>query len=288
MKLYAISDLHLDHKANLDAMYALPDEYRDDWLILAGDISNKVDLLKRCFDVFQYRFAKVFWVPGNHELYSFAKYDQYQGMDKYFHLIELCRKFGVVNPEDDYEVFDYQGQTWSVVPTFLLYDYSFRPDHIPHEKAIDWAIHTGIYCNDEKYLKHDPFNSKTDWCHQRLEYTQQRLDNLPPEHKLILVNHFPLKYSLIRLIAIPMSFSIWCGTKQTEDWHQRYNIKVVVTGHLHMRATDYIDGVRFEEVSLGYPRHWKPSVGLAQMLRPILPQPTPQHVNAGPFWRRYY
>jgi hypothetical protein len=31
---------------------------------------------------------------------------------------------------------------------------------------------------------------------------------------------------------------------------------VVVYGHLHIRRTTQYDGVRFEEVSLGYPREW--------------------------------
>ena len=37
---------------------------------------------------------------------------------------------------------------------------------------------------------------------------------------------------------------------------QKYNAAVVVSGHLHTRRTDFIDGCRFEEVSLGYKRQW--------------------------------
>jgi hypothetical protein len=48
----------------------------------------------------------------------------------------------------------------------------------------------------------------------------------------------------------------WCGTARTADWHKRFNAAVVVYGHLHIPRTTYHDGVRFEEVSLGYPREW--------------------------------
>jgi hypothetical protein len=89
---------------------------------------------------------------------------------------------------------------------------------------------------------------------------------------LVLVNHFPLREDLVRLWRIPR-FSIWCGTKRTEDWHQRFRARVVVSGHLHIRSTDWVDGVRFEEVSLGYPRHWDPDSGIDQYLREILPGP---------------
>jgi hypothetical protein len=46
----------------------------------------------------------------------------------------------------------------------------------------------------------------------------------------------------------------WCGTRRTDDWHLRFNAGVVVSGHMHVRSTKYRDGVRFEEVSFGYPR----------------------------------
>ncbi|MGH9360727.1 MAG: metallophosphoesterase, partial [Thermoanaerobaculia bacterium] len=47
--------------------------------------------------------------------------------------------------------------------------------------------------------------------------------------------------------------------------------KAVVYGHLHIRATQWRDGVRCEEVSLGYPQNWEPGRGLASYLREILP-----------------
>ncbi|WP_428669704.1 hypothetical protein [Roseibium sp.] len=50
----------------------------------------------------------------------------------------------------------------------------------------------------------------------------------------------------------------------------RFNASVVVSGHLHTRRTDWRDGARFEEVSLGYPRQWDQQKGMAFYLRSIL------------------
>jgi hypothetical protein len=50
-------------------------------------------------------------------------------------------------------------------------------------------------------------------------------------------------------------------------------VEAVVYGHTHRRATDHLDGVRFEEVSLGYPRDWSQEAGIASYLRQILPAP---------------
>jgi hypothetical protein len=87
-----------------------------------------------------------------------------------------------------------------------------------------------------------------------------------------LINHFPFREDLVRLRRIPR-FSIWCGTRRTEDWHRRFPVAVVVSGHLHIRSTTYRDGVRFEEVSLGYPRDWQQEQGIQPYLREILPGP---------------
>ena len=51
-------------------------------------------------------------------------------------------------------------------------------------------------------------------------------------------------------------FAQWCGTERTADWHLRFRAAAVVYGHLHIPRTTWHDGVRFEEVSLGYPREW--------------------------------
>ena len=70
------------------------------------------------------------------------------------------------------------------------------------------------------------------------------------------------------------------------SWHRRYRAKVVVAGHLHVRTTDWIDGVRFEEVSLGYPRHWRRERGVDGYLREILPGPREVRWRDGPVHHR--
>ena len=65
-------------------------------------------------------------------------------------------------------------------------------------------------------------------------------------------------------------FSIWCGTTKTEDWHRRFNVEAVVYGHLHLRASRELDGVRFDEVSLGYPKQWDQNRPIESYLRRII------------------
>ena len=127
--------------------------------------------------------------------------------------------------------------------------------------------------------------SRAAWCQARVELTEPRLADAASRWPLVIVNHFPLKQQLVRLARIPR-FSPWCGTRQTEAWHTRFRAKVVVSGHLHIRTTDWIDGVRFEEVSLGYPKQWLRERGIVGYLREILPGPAAITQSAGPVWHR--
>jgi hypothetical protein len=127
----------------------------------------------------------------------------------------------------------------------------------------------GILAADEALLHPDPFESREAWCSARVALTEPRLLERARTHALVLVGHWPLRRDLVRLGRVPR-YSPWCGTRLTEAWHTRFGAAVVVSGHLHVRATDVRDGVRFEEVSVGYPRDWDPTRGLASYLRRIL------------------
>ncbi|HEY5003293.1 MAG TPA: metallophosphoesterase [Ktedonobacteraceae bacterium] len=292
MKLYAISDLHVGYKINRNALEALP-PHPEDWLILAGDIGESQEHLQYTLDLLTKRFARLFWVPGNHDLWSTRNQqnrsnggneeERLRGEEKYLALVKICRQYGVMTPEDPYTMWTGEGGPALIVPLFLLYDYSFRPDTVAEEDAVAWAEETNVVCSDEYSLHPDPYPSRSAWCQARCLYSEQRLQEIPAGAPLILINHFPLRERLVRLKRIPR-FSLWCGTKRTEDWHTRFPASVVVYGHLHMRATDYQDSVRFEEVSLGYPPQWRQEHGVEGYLREILPGPQQSFVQAGPIW----
>ncbi|WP_342376050.1 metallophosphoesterase [Myxococcus stipitatus] len=270
MKLYAISDLHLRHADNRQALQTLP-FFPDDWLIVAGDVGETLSEMDFMLRTLTARFRQVIWVPGNHELWTLpSEQPSLKGDARYQRLVSLCRSHGALTPEDPYVRWPGEGPHRVIVPMFLGYDYSFRPDHVPAEKALDWAMEENLLCTDEVLLHPEPYATRTEWCIARVEATRARLESLPAGCSTILINHYPLRHEHVWLPRIPR-FSIWCGTKRTEDWHARYRAEVVVTGHLHIPFTQWRDGVRFEEVSLGYPSQWKHRGGIERCLREILP-----------------
>ena len=178
----------------------------------------------------------------------------------------------MLKPEDPYP--RWPGEPGFVLaPLFLLYDYSFRPAEVAAEDAVAWAAESGVVCSDEYLLHPPPHASRQAWCAARLRATEARLAVAAATGaRLILINHWPLRQDVVTLPRIPR-FSLWCGTRATEDWHLRFNAAAVIHGHLHIKATHFRDGVRFEEVSLGYPRDWNRERGVGFYLRQILPLP---------------
>ncbi|MDH6113958.1 3',5'-cyclic AMP phosphodiesterase CpdA [Kitasatospora sp. MAP12-15] len=276
-RLLAISDLHVAYEANRAHADALVPTSAQDWLLVAGDIGEQVADIEQVLRGLAERFATVVWVPGNHELWS-PGHDpvQLRGEPRYRHLVEICRTLGVVTPEDPYPVFRGIGGPAVIVPLFLLYDYTFRPKGADtKQEALDIAYAAGVVCADEQLLHPDPYPTRDDWCRARVELTEQRLTSeLDGSLPAVFVNHYPLVRTPMDVLHHP-EFAQWCGTELTADWHTRFRTAAMVYGHLHIPRTTWYDGVRFEEVSVGYPREWRRWGEQPPRPRQILPGPPP-------------
>ncbi|WP_329101676.1 metallophosphoesterase [Micromonospora sp. NBC_01699] len=274
--LYAISDLHIAYAENRDLLARIQPPSPDDWLIVAGDVAEVFADVVGALALLRERFAKVIWAPGNHELWTVAHDPvQTRGEQRYLDLVDRCRRIDVLTPEDEYAVWDGTGGPIAIAPLFLLYDYSFRmPGMTTKAQSLAYAYETGVVCNDEMLLHPDPYPSREQWCWARVEYSRARLEARDPAVPTILVNHFPMVRHPTDILRYP-EFAQWCGTELTADWHRRYGAVASVYGHLHIPRTTWHDGVPFQEVSLGYPREWKPRPAPPSLLRPVLTSATP-------------
>lgn len=272
--LLAVADLHLDHPQNWAVVEALRPASPGDWLIVCGDVADRPSRLERALAMLRERFAKVIWVPGNHELLSYSdESPSLRGEARYRHLVDVCRRLDVVTPEDPYPVWDGPGGPALVAPLFLLYDYSFGRNVAPtRELALRMAHERGVVCVDEYLLHPDPYPSRQAWCEARVHETSRRLERERDGLPTVLVNHFPLRSEPTEILRHP-EFAQWCGTVRTAEWHRAFGATAAVYGHLHIPRTTWHDGVRFEEVSLGYPRERRFRPGPWPGPRRILPEP---------------
>jgi len=270
--LYAISDLHVGFDDNRAFVEGLTPDDDGDWLLVAGDVAEHFAEVEWALRTLAGKYAKVIWVPGNHELWT-PKDDpvQLRGENRYRRLVDMCRGLGVLTPEDPYAVWEGEGGPVTVVPLFLLYDYTFRPEGASNkQEALEIAYKAGVVCTDEMLLHPDPYPSRDAWCDIRITESERRLAELPPGTRTLLVNHFPMTREPTRVLWYP-EFAQWCGTERTADWHLKYNAAAVVYGHLHIPRTIWSDDVPFEEVSVGYPREWRKRGEAPKGPRRILP-----------------
>ena len=279
--LLATSDLHVGHPANRRLVERLQPESPADWLIIAGDVAERMADIEWALALLAGRFAKVIWAPGNHELWTVPRDPvALRGEHRYRHLVRMCQDLGVITPEDPYPVWTGPGGPVVVAPLFLLYDYSFRPvGSATKQEALARAYRAGVVCTDELLLHPDPYASLDEWCAARVAETERRLAAVDPCLPLVLVNHHPLVREPTSVLRYP-EFALWCGTERTSDWHRRYNVAAVVYGHLHIRRTSWHDGRPFMEVSVGYPREWSErTVGDATGPCRVLPRPEVVHAR---------
>jgi len=271
-RLLAVSDLHVAFPENRKFIEELWPESAGDWLLVAGDVGEKSADIEWALSELSRRFDTVIWTPGNHELWTLPSDPvQLRGAERYRHLVALCRSLGVITPEDSYPVWRGPGGPAVIAPLFVLYDYTFLPPGTSTKtEALAEAYETGVVCTDEVLLHPDPYQSREAWCQARIESTERRLAAADPRLPTVLVSHFPLVREPTRVLTYPV-FAQWCGTERTADWHVRFRALAAVYGHLHIPGTTWYDGVRFEEVSLGYPEEHKLRADRPRSLRQILP-----------------
>jgi 3',5'-cyclic AMP phosphodiesterase CpdA len=150
-RLLAISDLHVSYDENRAALDGVQPQSPGDWLLVVGDVAEKVADIEWALRALARRFAVVAWVPGNHDLWTHPRDPvQLRGEERYRHLVDLCRSAGVLTPEDPYPVFEGGAGPVTIAPLFLLYDYTFRPaGAATREEGLAMAYQAGIVATDE-------------------------------------------------------------------------------------------------------------------------------------------
>ncbi len=294
-RLLAISDLHIGYPENRAYADALSPGDPGDWLIVAGDVGEAFADIGLVLASLASRFAKVIWTPGNHELWTLPSDPVgLRGAARYEALVTVCRRFGVVTPEDEFPVWDGPGGPVTVAPLFTLYDYSFHGGGADpaataaadgavsgsrRSAALAAARQAGIMPVDEGRLHADPYPSVAAWCRDRVTAAERRLAAV--DGPVVLASHWPLVRDPVAALR-HQEFAPWCGTVLTAGWPARHQALAAVYGHLHIPRTTRHDGVRFEEVSVGYPREWQRRGTAPPPPRVILGLPALSGAGPGP------
>ncbi len=237
MRVFAVSDIHVDYDENLDWILALDrSEFTQDILILAGDVTDKMPLLERVFDSLVACFKAVLFVPGNHELWVQGE-DFDCSLAKLEAINELCDSSGV-----HWNVFETPGI--SFVPLYSWYDFSFgEPDRRLRRAWRDFRA-----CSWPDHLPHSR------------DISEHFLGlNVP---RLTTANELVISYShfLPRIDVMPSGIPIArrniypvLGSEALGKQVQQLNPKIHVYGHSHVNQSIYLDDIEFVNNAFAYP-----------------------------------
>lgn len=237
MRVFALSDVHADYDVNAQWLAQLSiTEYRDDVLILAGDVSDSMRVLERTFQVLARRFAKVAYVPGNHDLWVRRDRTAQTSIEKLEQLRVLTRACGVTM-----EPFETSGVT--IVPLLGWYDYSFgqpgdelRAIWMDYRTCV-WPTGLGMHDLTSYFLR------------------QNALPAPKPARTVISFSHFLPRIDLMPERMPPQLRVLYpiLGTSRLDEQIRAVGASTHVYGHSHLNRVTRIDGVSYINNALGYP-----------------------------------
>ena len=238
MRVFALSDIHVDFSTNKQWIADLSaSDYRDDVLLLGGDISDSVPLLVSCLNTLAARFARVLYVPGNHDLWVVRDGIHRTSIDKFHQLQDVIKSCGA-----SMQLFHYNGL--SVVPLLSWYDYSFgQPTQELREQWMDyhacrWPGHFTMPDIAEYFLQlnTDALDTANDTVIS-FSHFLPRIDLMP--------SYIPEK----RRILYPI-----LGSSRLEAQVRRLKPAIHVYGHSHVNRSVTIDGISYINNAFGYPQ----------------------------------
>ncbi|CAE7696106.1 unnamed protein product [Symbiodinium sp. CCMP2456] len=254
VRLWAISDIHTDIKENLAWIESISDtDFLDDALIVAGDVSDSHAVLERTLAVLKRKFADVFFVPGNHDLWVDG---DDTCVDKVVQLQDLCRRLSVHSAAA--RVGTAEKGVW-VCPILSWHHQSWDPE--PDLEG--WKVPSVAECMvDYERCRFPPGVSMfDDSAARRIDKMNEALGlqlplaDRPSDEALVTFSHFLPRIELSlekRYLALP------CLPKASGSNYLRKRVEelkpeIHVFGHTHFGWDAVHDGVRYVQAALGYP-----------------------------------
>ena len=221
-RLLAISDLHVGYPENREFADSLAPSDPDDWLIVAGDVGEMFADVGYVLATLADRFAPVIWTPGNHELWTLpADPVAVRGVARYEALLKVCRRFGVLTPEDEFPVWQGPAGPVTIAPLFTLYDYSFSLSGDGAAAYAGAGGRAGAGRRGDRRRRGPaapgPVPVGRGVVPRPGRRSAARLASVTGP--MVLVSHWPLLRAPLTALRHP-EYAPWCGTELTAEWHR--------------------------------------------------------------------
>lgn len=264
MRIFALSDIHTDYQDNLSWLYDLSStDYIEDTLILAGDISHDQNLFSESLSCLRAKFAKVFFVTGNHDLWL-CKTACEDSMTKFWQIQQLCKSLDVqTNPGKVDGVKDRTG-VW-ILPLDSWYE---KPEESAESLFVpkQGEDPTLKMWKDENAIKWPSFGRGVTAAEHFLCMNEQHLtreydapvisfSHFLPRRELMFMTQDEIE-SIKPAVTDPQpkfNFSRVAGCMRLDKQIRHLGSLIHVYGHQHRNRQRLIDGVLYISYCLGYP-----------------------------------
>jgi predicted phosphodiesterase len=245
MRVFALSDIHVDYDANARWIGNLSTEdYTEDWLILAGDVTDVLGSLAWCMGVLAERFHKVLFVPGNHELWVIR--DDAPGNS-----LEKLEKVAAVASAAGVSMRPAHGPGISIYPLLGWYDYSFGEP--TRRLRTLWRDYRACRWPDgfdvPRVAQHLAAVNEMHMPDRVEQPARQE------GHKVITFSHFVPRRDIVppsrRLGSL---LNPILGSERLDEQLRRCSSSLHVFGHHHANRSVQIDGVTYINNAFGYPQ----------------------------------
>jgi predicted phosphodiesterase len=237
MRIFAVSDLHTDFAENRRRLQELsPMRHPQDVVVVAGDIADDLKIIAWTLRALRSRFGKVFYVPGNHELW--VRDASRNSLEKFHQILSLCDEMGIYTRPAR------AGEAW-IVPLFSWYDAGFDDDNTADVATLEgWADF--YFCKWPEEIK-----SVSEYF-LKMNEPNLKAYNGP----VITLSHFLPRRELLPHVS-KLNFKglpLVAGDSTLDRQIRALNAVTHVFGHSHINYDQVIDGVRYVHNAFGYPR----------------------------------
>jgi predicted phosphodiesterase len=237
MRVFALSDVHVDYDVNARWVGGLSmSDYRDDVLILAGDLTDTLPRLEWCLATLAARFKKVLFVPGNHDLWVIRDDPRKDSLQKFDDVCAAVESSGA-------SMQPFRERGLAIVPLLGWYDYSFgEPGEELKATWMDYrACRWPSGFTEEKIAAYfAAFNDK------QVTHVHE---------KVITYSHFLPRIDVMPWFIPGASRLLYpiLGSAGLDRQLRKLNATMHVYGHSHVNRHLQIDGVIYINNAFGYP-----------------------------------